>query len=236
MPASSREPRVPKALRGRVEKIFEVTDAFCAAHLDEEYAALCRRLVAKLARKRPSPLLRGDLQVWAASALYAVGANNFLFDPTETPHLSADQLSQLLSVPKGTMAGKAKRIRDALEIGGPMDVEFCRRELFEDHPLAWLVGVNGMIVDARSLPAELARMNWPKALAGGLPTAGARVSPDTGVSDALIAEPGFSASASPPSCSTERCCSPAKSTARPRSRRGSRDTRLGATAGGERTR
>jgi 7,8-dihydropterin-6-yl-methyl-4-(beta-D-ribofuranosyl)aminobenzene 5'-phosphate synthase len=37
------------------------------------------------------------------------------------------------------------------------------------------------------------RMNWPKALVGGLPTAAARVSPDTGVPDALIAEPGFSA-------------------------------------------
>jgi hypothetical protein len=39
----------------------------------------------------------------------------------------------------------------------------------------------------------VARMSWPKAMAGGLPTAGAGVSPDTGVPDALIAEPGFSA-------------------------------------------
>lgn len=39
----------------------------------------------------------------------------------------------------------------------------------------------------------VARMNWPKALLGGLPRAAARVSPDTGVPDALIAEPGFSA-------------------------------------------
>jgi len=39
----------------------------------------------------------------------------------------------------------------------------------------------------------VARMNWPKALHGGLPTAGARVSPGDGVPDALIAEPGFSA-------------------------------------------
>jgi 7,8-dihydropterin-6-yl-methyl-4-(beta-D-ribofuranosyl)aminobenzene 5'-phosphate synthase len=38
-----------------------------------------------------------------------------------------------------------------------------------------------------------ARMNWPKALLGGLPRAAARVSPSTGVPDALIAEPGFSA-------------------------------------------
>jgi 7,8-dihydropterin-6-yl-methyl-4-(beta-D-ribofuranosyl)aminobenzene 5'-phosphate synthase len=37
------------------------------------------------------------------------------------------------------------------------------------------------------------RVNWPRALHGRLPTAGSQVSPDTGVPDALIAEPGFSA-------------------------------------------
>ena len=41
--------------------------------------------------------------------------------------------------------------------------------------------------------ATVARMNWPKALLGGLPTAPALVSPASGVPDALIAEPGFSA-------------------------------------------
>jgi 7,8-dihydropterin-6-yl-methyl-4-(beta-D-ribofuranosyl)aminobenzene 5'-phosphate synthase len=39
----------------------------------------------------------------------------------------------------------------------------------------------------------VARINWPKALLGALPTASARVSPASGVPDALIAEPGFSA-------------------------------------------
>ena len=37
------------------------------------------------------------------------------------------------------------------------------------------------------------RVNWPRAINGALPTASARVSPDSGVPDALIAEPGFSA-------------------------------------------
>ncbi len=39
----------------------------------------------------------------------------------------------------------------------------------------------------------VARLNWPKAMAGALPRAASRVSPDRGVPDALIAEPGFSA-------------------------------------------
>jgi 7,8-dihydropterin-6-yl-methyl-4-(beta-D-ribofuranosyl)aminobenzene 5'-phosphate synthase len=37
------------------------------------------------------------------------------------------------------------------------------------------------------------RLNWPRALTGALPRAAARVSPDSGVPDALIAQPGFSA-------------------------------------------
>src|SRR3954452_1806392 len=39
----------------------------------------------------------------------------------------------------------------------------------------------------------VSRVNWPKALAGALPRADSRVSPGSGVPDALIAEPGFSA-------------------------------------------
>jgi 7,8-dihydropterin-6-yl-methyl-4-(beta-D-ribofuranosyl)aminobenzene 5'-phosphate synthase len=39
----------------------------------------------------------------------------------------------------------------------------------------------------------VARINWPKALTGALPFASTRLSPDSGVPDALIAEPGFSA-------------------------------------------
>ena len=40
---------------------------------------------------------------------------------------------------------------------------------------------------------RVTRLSWPKALTGGLPRADARVSPESGVPDALIAEPGFSA-------------------------------------------
>ena len=39
----------------------------------------------------------------------------------------------------------------------------------------------------------VARLSWPKALAGRLPTVAARTTAGNGVPDALIAEPGFSA-------------------------------------------
>jgi hypothetical protein len=53
------ELRVPKAVRLVADEIVAITDAVCRAVLDEEYADLTRRAVAKLARKRPSPLTAG---------------------------------------------------------------------------------------------------------------------------------------------------------------------------------
>ena len=147
--------RVPAVLADRVREIVELTDGVCSARLDGEYGELCRRLVVKLARKRSSPIERGEARVWAAGVVYAIGQNNFLFDPGETLHVSGDQLSEWLTVPKGTMAAKAKQIRDAVRLDVPMDPEFCRGELLADHPFAWMVEVDGVIVDVRMLPVEL---------------------------------------------------------------------------------
>lgn len=50
---------VPKASRTDAEAIAAVTDAVGLEHLEEEYAQLCREVIGKLGRKRPSPILRG---------------------------------------------------------------------------------------------------------------------------------------------------------------------------------
>ena len=145
--------RIPAALRHRAEQIFSLTDHFCAEHLDEEYRELVRKLVAKLARRRPSPLTRGDLRIWAAAAIYTVGGVNFLFDRTQRPHMTGDDLSRLAGVPKSTLTNKSKLIRDVLRIR-QLEPEFCRRELLASNPLVWMISVNGFIVDARMMPAE----------------------------------------------------------------------------------
>ena len=50
------ELKIPTAMRAVAEAIIVLTDEVCADLLDEEYASLARRVVAKLARKRPSPI------------------------------------------------------------------------------------------------------------------------------------------------------------------------------------
>ena len=86
--------------------------------------------------------------------LYAVGRVNFLFDRSQPIHLGGDELAALTGVPKTTMANKARRICDLVDLG-PLEFEFSRRELLQRNPLAWMVEVNGIPVDVRWLPPEV---------------------------------------------------------------------------------
>ena len=58
------------------EEIIGITDKVCAKLLDAEYVSLARQVVAKLARKRPSPLLGGHRVTWAAAVLHAWGRSS----------------------------------------------------------------------------------------------------------------------------------------------------------------
>jgi len=146
--------RIPRAVWLEFEAVAGRIESFCQQHLNAEYAALCRRLAVALARKRPSPLSRGDLDIWACAIVYTIGRANFLFDKTQTPHLTPDQLCQLFGVSKSTAAAKATGIGSMFGIG-PLDPRWCLPSHLADNPVAWLVEVNGFIIDARHAPREL---------------------------------------------------------------------------------
>lgn len=89
--------RVPIALQGQYGAITALTDQFCEAHLNTEYRDLCRRMVAKLCRKRPSPLATGNPNTWACGVVYTAGRVNFLFDKGQTPTMTACHYPSLFS-------------------------------------------------------------------------------------------------------------------------------------------
>ena len=151
---SAKPLRIPESLRHDCEEIFKLTDSFCAEHLDAEYGQLCRKLIARLARKRPSPIARGDLRIWAATAIYVVGSLNFLFDRTQDIFMTGDQISALTGIPKSTLANKARQVRESLKLQH-FDPELSRRSLLASSPIAWMVEYNGLIVDVRTLPLEV---------------------------------------------------------------------------------
>jgi len=146
--------RVPQAMLATYENVAGITDNFCREHLNQEYADLCRQMAATLCRKRPSPLAGGAVEIWASSILYTIGKVNFLFDKSQKPHMRAERLCEFLGTSKATVSAKAKRIMTILKIG-LMDPRWCLPSKLENNPMAWMIQVDGFIVDARSMPLEI---------------------------------------------------------------------------------
>ena len=165
------ELRVPRELRPVVEQIVGITDSVCLSVLDEEYADLARRAVAKLARKRPSPLQVGRRATWAAGVVYALGHVNFLSDPASQPSVTADQLSTAFGVAKSTMSSKARQVRDLLRISH-FSPEFQRADVAAQNPLAWIIDVNGLAVDARHVPPDIQAEAFQRGLIPYIPALG----------------------------------------------------------------
>ena len=99
-----------------LEAIGDMTDAFCRDHLNDGYAVLCRNLTAALARKRPSPLLRGSLAAWAAGVVRTIGWVNFLHDPSQTPHMKLSSIDEAFGIAESTGAARLKAIRTMFRI------------------------------------------------------------------------------------------------------------------------
>lgn len=159
---------VPKAMQEKFTAIVTITDDFCQQQLNDEYAQLIRYATAALCRKRPSPLAKSRDKTWACGITHAVGMVNFLFDPSQDPHISAKNLYQGFGVSSSSGQAKSKLVRDTLGMH-QMDPEWCLPSKIDDNPLAWMISVNGMIVDARSAPRELQEFAYDKGLIPHIP-------------------------------------------------------------------
>lgn len=151
---AKRKPTQEDAKNQAVAEIASLVDAFCKEHLNAEYADLCRRLTEKLARKRPSPLLSGRTNTWACGIVRTIGWVNFLDDKEQKPHMKLTAIDKAFGVGESTGQGKSMLIRTMLKIS-PMDPEWSLRSSMEQNPMAWMIQVNGFLVDARHLKREI---------------------------------------------------------------------------------
>ena len=168
MPTTKKSEKVPKEMQEKFDAIVALTDEVCNEHLDEEYAQLARQATAALCRKRPSPLERGRVNSWACGIVYALGFVNFLFDKTQHPHMSAAELCAAFGVAKGTGSAKSKAVRDALNMS-QMDPDWFRPSHMDDNIMAWMIMVDGLIVDARTMPPEIQHIAYQKGLIPYIP-------------------------------------------------------------------
>lgn len=155
--------KIPRGMAEKFAAITALTDAFCERYLNGEYRLLIQRVVGSLARKRPSPLLKGKENVWAAAAVHAIGRINFLDDPSQVPHCKPKILFEFFGIAESTGQNKSKEIREALGMG-PMSPEWTLPSRLADNPLVWMLQVNGLMIDIRQAPVELQRLAYEKGL------------------------------------------------------------------------
>ncbi len=143
--------KIPKGFEERYAELADLTDRFCEEHLMPEYAELARYAIAALCRKRPSPLNSGRPNTWACAVLYALGQANFLHDKASKPYMAMADLCGHFGIGASTGGNKAKLVRDVLGIR-PFDHTWTLPSRVGDSPIHWMIQVNGLVLDARTLP------------------------------------------------------------------------------------
>src|SRR6266702_1175185 len=87
------------------------------------------------------------------------------------PCVTTDQLSVAFGVAKSTMSGKARQVRDLLRISH-FSPEFQRADVAAQNPLAWIIEVNGLAVDARHVPPGIQAEAFQRGLIPYMPALG----------------------------------------------------------------
>ena len=155
-------------MQAKFTSIKQQTDAFCDLHLDDEYREMIDQVIAALCRKRPSPLLRGKENTWAAGIVHAVGMVNFLYDRSQTPHCAAPAIYSHFGVAASTGGNKSKEVRDLLDMH-QFAPDWTLPSRLAGNPLVWMLKVNGMIVDIRGMPREAQEVAYQKGLIPFIP-------------------------------------------------------------------
>ncbi|GKT10808.1 DUF6398 domain-containing protein [Desulforhabdus sp. TSK] len=168
MPRVSKSEKVPEQMRPIFDAVVSLTDEVCKKHLNEEYATLARQAAAAFCRKRPSPLSHGKANSWACGIVYALGAVNFLFDKSQDPHMNATDLCNAFGLSASTGAAKSKVVRDVLKMT-QFDPNWCLPSKLDSNPVAWLITVNGFMVDARAMPLAIQEEAYRKGLIPYIP-------------------------------------------------------------------
>ena len=159
---------VPKPMQEKYKAIVEITDSFSRENLNDEYAQLIRYAVAAVCRKRPSPVETGKANTWACGIAHAIGTVNFLFDKSQTPHIKTGELYKKFGVSESTGQAKSKAVRDMLGMY-QMDPNWSLPSRLQSNPMAWMLSVNGMLVDVRRMPREVQEIAFEKGLIPYIP-------------------------------------------------------------------
>ena len=143
-----------EGIQKKYDEIAAMIIKFCENKLNNDFKNINLHLLEKLCRKRPSPLLNGRTNTWAAGIVYAIGQVNFIFDKSVEFYLTAGELAAYFDVSSGTAGNKAAQIRKMFKIDY-FNNEWLLPDHVKNNPMNWMVTINGFIVDIRDMPPEM---------------------------------------------------------------------------------
>ncbi len=179
--------RIPKKNQQLFEQIMELINAFCDAHLNEDYKELCEQMAGAICRTR-MPMSGSKPASWAGGVVHAVGWVNFLHDPNQSPHMTSAQLAEGFGVSKGTMMTKSRIIRDKLDIT-TFDPDWCTPAMLVDNPLVWMFDVGGFLIDIRDTPRQVQEEAYREGLIPFIPADKQEPEPESGTGINIIEFP-----------------------------------------------
>lgn len=160
---------VPKNMSARYMEVAEIIEAFCDEKMNADFKELSLKALAKLCRKRPSPLASGKARTWAAGIVYAIGQLNFIFDRSQEIYMPASDIAGWFGLAKTTAGNKAAEVSRHLNLTSYYDSEFTLPCLIEKNPMTWYLTVNGFVVDMRTMPREAQVVAFNKGLIPYIP-------------------------------------------------------------------
>ncbi|MDR1205791.1 MAG: DUF6398 domain-containing protein [Peptococcaceae bacterium] len=159
---------VPKAMSARYAEIAEIIESFCDDQLNDEFKEICLRALAKLCRKRPSPLAAGKARTWACGIVYAIGSNNFIFDRSQPFYMPASDIAGWFGLSKNTAGSKAAEINRLLKLSY-VNTEFLLKSNIDNNSMIWYLDINGFVADVRDMPRGIQEEAFRKGLIPYIP-------------------------------------------------------------------
>ena len=106
--------------------------------------------------------------MWAAGIVRTVGLVNFLQDPSQNPHMKLTEVDDAFGVSKSTSQTKSMTIRTMLNVH-EFDLEWTLPSRMDGNPLAWMVEVNGLVIDVRHAPRSIQEIAYQRGLIPHIP-------------------------------------------------------------------
>jgi len=143
-----------KDIRKKELQLLKLTSDFCKEKLDENYLILSAKAINNLGSFDDIPYLKGQIELWAAGIIHALGSINFLFEESVQPHVTKIEISEYFGVKKSNISSKSSSIQRTLGMQH-FGSEYSTQRIKKEDTSKDFVKVDGRLVHLTTLPPDL---------------------------------------------------------------------------------